>query len=272
MAEKILEVCALSRHFDLGGGAVLRAVDGVTFDVYPGEILGVVGESGSGKSTLSRMIARLLPQTDGDVIFRNRNLNGLAGGRFSRAPERRMIQMVFQDPLASLNPRFTARASIADPVRRLGTPDERRRVSELVELAASRAGLPPQLLDRYPHELSGGQRARVDIARAIVLEPQLLILDEPTSALDASLQAHVVQTLVQLRAALNLTYIFVTHDLNLIRLLSDRILVMLHGKVVEEGHTADIFARPQHDYTRRLIGAIPRGRRAGSAPAGAHGG
>ncbi|GGC53627.1 ABC transporter ATP-binding protein [Chelatococcus reniformis] len=266
MAAKLLELGAVSKVFDFGGGARLTAVDAVSLDVMPGEIVGIVGESGSGKSTLARIAARLMPQSSGNVIFRGEDVSGLTGVRFSRQPARRRMQMVFQDPLASLNPRFTAFAAIADPVRQLGTADERGNTRALVERAAQRAGLPPALLASYPHQLSGGQRARVDIARAIVLEPELLILDEPTSALDASLQAHVVQTLMQLRQTMGMTYIFVSHDLNLVRLMSDRILVMLKGKVVESGATAAVFGDPQHAYTRKLIAAIPvLGRRRAAA-------
>jgi len=258
MTEILLEAGAIVKDFPLGRGKHLRAVDHVSFKLRRGEILGVVGESGSGKSTLARIVARLLPQTEGSVWFDKANLASYSGARFARAEARRDIQMVFQDPLASLNPRWPAAKIIADPIRRLGTPKERDKVKALVEEATERAGLPLGLLNSFPHQLSGGQRARVDIARAIVLRPKLLILDEPTSALDASLQAHVIQTLMQLRADLDLTYIFVTHDLNLVRLISDRILVMQKGALVEEGPAASLFASPREAYTRELIAAIPQ--------------
>lgn len=258
MRTDILEVVNLCKEFPLGRGRTLKAVDQISFALQPGEVLGLVGESGSGKSTLARLVARLIPQTSGAVALNGTNLSATHGTHFARHPARRDIQMVFQDPLASLSPRFRAADAIADPLRKLGTADEKSRIRELVEEAAERAGLPKILLNRFPHELSGGQRARVDIARAIVLRPSLLILDEPTSALDASLQAHVVRTLMDLRRELGLTYIFVSHDLNLVRLLSDRILVMLHGRQMELGTADQVFHDPRADYTRRLIAALPR--------------
>lgn len=257
MTEILLEAGAIVKDFPLGRGHVLRAVDQVSFKLMKGEILGLVGESGSGKSTLARILARLLPQTEGAVWFDNEQLGGVSGARFARMPARRDIQMVFQDPLASLNPRWRAAEIIGDPIRRLGTAEEKQRMRAMIEEAAERSGLPPALLNSFPHQLSGGQRARVDIARAIVLRPKLLILDEPTSALDASLQAHVVRTLMRLRSDLDLTYIFVTHDLNLVRLISDRILVMQKGKLVEQGPARQIFEAPQEAYTKELIAAIP---------------
>ena len=268
----ILEVTRLTKRYALRGAPDVIAVDDVSFTVLPGEILGVVGKSGSGKTTVARIVARLLSQDAGRIVFDGAEITDEVGARFGRSPKRRLLQMVFQDPLLSLNPRFRAAESIADPVLRLGTPDERRRVGERVALAAERAGMPTRLLDSYPHQLSGGQRARVDIARAIVLEPKLVVLDEPTSALDASLQAHVIQTLLQLRAKLGVAFIFVSHDLNLVRLLSDRMLVMHLGKVVETGDAKSVFGDPQHAYTKKLISAIPQlGRRrikAGQSPLG----
>ena len=258
MTETLLEVGAIVKDFPLGRNRHLRAVDHVSFKLKKGEILGLVGESGSGKSTLARIIARLLPQTEGSIWFDNANLASFSGPRFAKTPARRDIQMVFQDPLASLNPRWRVARIIGDPIRRLGTAQERRDLKTLVVQAAERAGLPATLLNSFPHQLSGGQRARVDIARAIVLGPKLLILDEPTSALDASLQAHVIETLMQLRADLDLTYVFVTHDLNLVRLIADRVLVMQKGKLVEQGDVETLFAAPQQAYTRELIAAIPQ--------------
>ncbi|MEP3331209.1 ABC transporter ATP-binding protein [Sedimentitalea sp.] len=258
MTETLLEAAAIVKDFPLGRGRHLRAVDHVSFKLKRGEVLGVVGESGSGKSTLARIVARLLPQTEGTVWFDKANLASYSGARFARAKARRDIQMVFQDPLASLNPRWRAAKIIGDPIRRLGTPDEKSNEEKLVAEAAERSGLPVSLLNSFPHQLSGGQRARVDLARAIVMRPKLLILDEPTSALDASLQAHVIQTLMKLRADLDLSYVFVTHDLNLIRLISDRILVMQKGKLVEEGDVDSLFAAPKEAYTRELVAAIPR--------------
>lgn len=257
MTDKILDVGAIVKDFPLGRGQYLRAVDHVSLRLHRGEVLGLVGESGSGKSTLARIIARLVKQSDGSVWFNNRDLTHVSGTPFSSAPERRNIQMVFQDPLASLNPRWTVAKSIADPIRQLGNVEEKGSMQTLVEDAAERAGLPKRYLDSYPHQLSGGQRARVDIARAVVLRPKLLILDEPTSALDASLQAHVIQTLMALRQELDLSFIFVTHDLSLVRLISNTTVVMQRGKMVEAGKSAEVFGAPKQPYTRELIDAIP---------------
>lgn len=257
MTDRILDAGAIVKDFALGRGQFLRAIDHVSLRLHRGEILGLVGESGSGKSTMARIIARLLPQTDGSVWFNNSDLTHVSGNRFAQAPQRRDIQMVFQDPLASLNPRWTVARSIADPIRRLGTAEEKTRSQAIVTDAAERAGLPKRFLASYPHQLSGGQRARVDIARAIVLRPKLLILDEPTSALDASLQAHVIQTMMALRQELDLSYIFVTHDLSLVRLISDSIVVMQRGKMVEGGPSAEVFGAPKQPYTRELIAAVP---------------
>ena len=258
----ILEVLSATKYYPVQGGEQITAVNDVTFRMAPGEILGVVGESGSGKTTLSRIVARLIEQDDGRVIFDGADISAFSGPAFSTMPKRRLLQMVFQDPLASLNPRFRASDAIANPVKRLGTAGERAGLRDLVEEAASLAGLPSRLLGSYPHQLSGGQRARVDIARAIVLKPKLIILDEPTSALDASLQAHVIQTLLHLREELGVALIFVSHDLNLVRLISDRLLVMHFGKIVEQGAAQEVFENPQADYTKKLISAIPKlGRR-----------
>lgn len=264
--DHILNVLSVTKYYPVEGGARIKAVDDVSFNIAPGETLGVVGESGSGKTTLARIVARLIEQDDGRIIFNGADISYLSGPAFSQMPNRRMLQMVFQDPLASLNPRFRASEAIANPVLRLGTPEERRNVAALVEEAAAHAGLPARFLSSFPYQLSGGQRARVDIARAIVLKPKLIILDEPTSALDASLQAHVVQTLLKLREELGVALMFVSHDLNLVRLISDRLLVMHLGKIVEQGPAQAVFNDPQHDYTKKLISAIPKlGRRRGES-------
>lgn len=258
----ILEVLSATKYYNVPGGKRVTAVDDVTFRMKPGEILGLVGESGSGKSTLSRIVARLIDQDEGRVIFDGADISSLTGPKFSTMPKRRLLQMVFQDPLESLNPRFRAQDAIANPVLRLGTSEERANVRQVVRDAAALAGLPERLLASYPYQLSGGQRARIGIARAIVLKPKLIILDEPTSALDASLQAHVIQTLLHLREQLGVALIFVSHDLNLVRLISDRLIVMHFGKIVEQGGAQAVFEDPQADYTKTLISAIPKlGRR-----------
>jgi oligopeptide/dipeptide ABC transporter ATP-binding protein len=254
----LLSVHALTKRFPIHGGRQwLHAVDDVSFAVGAGECVGVVGESGCGKSTLVRLIARLLDHDDGRIVFDGREIGGTPAARFAGAPERSRIQMVFQDPADSLNPRFTAFDAIADPIRRLGVRAGRaalgRRVAELADLV----GLPAELLARFPHQLSGGQQQRVGIARAIALEPRLLILDEPTSALDVSVQAVILQLLARLRERLGMSYLFVSHDLGLVRLLADRVLVMYLGRVVEQGPADTIFEAPAHPYTRALVSAAP---------------
>ncbi len=263
----LLDVRDLSRRFPVKGAqgswwrpsktrSEVHAVDGVSFTVAEGETLGLVGESGCGKSTLARVIARLIDPTDGRIVFEGREIGGVPARQFGRAPERARIQMVFQDPTDSLNPRFTAFAAIADPLRRLRSLDGAKlgaRVAELAHLC----GLAPELLGRFPHQLSGGQKARVGIARAIAVEPRLLILDEPTSALDVSVQVLILRLLDDLKQRLGLSYVFVSHDLNVVRLLCDRVIVMYSGKIVEAGPTAEVFAAPAHPYTAALIAAIP---------------
>jgi oligopeptide/dipeptide ABC transporter ATP-binding protein len=253
----MLIVDGLSKRFPVRGTRRwLHAVDGVSFAIDRGECVGLVGESGCGKSTLVRLVTRLLDPSDGRVVFEGRDIGALPARRFAGAPERARIQMVFQDPADSLNPRFTALDTIADPLRRLGGvagKGARRRVEEVAELV----GLPRELLGRFPHQLSGGQQQRVGIARAIALEPSLLVLDEPTSALDVSVQAVILHLLADLRRRLGMTYVFVSHDLNLVRLMSDRVLVMYLGRIVEAGPVDEVFTRPRHPYTRALVSAIP---------------
>ncbi len=234
----------------------LYAVDGVTFDIGEGETLGLVGESGCGKSTLVRLIARLLDQSSGALRFAGVDIGAVPARRFGRSPERAKIQMVFQDPTDSLNPSFTAFDSVADPIRRLRPMDRAGLKQRVIDIAAL-CGLPGELLGRYPHQLSGGQKARVGIARALTLDPRLLILDEPTSALDVSVQVVILHLLQDLKERLGLSYLFVSHDLNVVRLLCSRVLVMYSGKVVESGPTSAIFNAPAHPYTAALLSAIP---------------
>jgi oligopeptide/dipeptide ABC transporter ATP-binding protein len=241
-----------------GGGAPSQvfAVDGVNFTIARGETVGLVGESGCGKSTLVRLIARLLDPNAGEIRFDGTDLAAIPARRFGRTPHRAEIQMVFQDPTDSLNPRFTAMDAIADPLRRL-KPMSALALKERVRDCAHLCGLSDDLLSRFPHQLSGGQKARVGIARALAVEPRLLILDEPTSALDVSVQVLVLHVLEELKARLGLTYLFVSHDLNVVRLLCNRVLVMYSGKIVESGTTSQIFNAPQHPYTSVLLSAIP---------------
>jgi peptide/nickel transport system ATP-binding protein len=236
--------------------ASFRAVDGVSFDIKRGESMGLVGESGCGKSTTSMMIMRLLDK-GGAIKFNGEDIGAVAAKDFARSQLRGRIQMVFQDPTDSLNPRFTAARAIADPILRLGTARGSRAVRSRCEELARQVGLPVELLDRFPHQLSGGQKARVGIARAIALGPELLILDEPTAALDVSVQAIVLNLLQDLKRALGMSYLFVSHDLNVVRLLCDRVIVMRAGKIVEQGPTTQVLDAPQSDYTRELLTAIP---------------
>jgi peptide/nickel transport system ATP-binding protein len=234
-----------------------RAVDGIGFTVRRGETLGLVGESGCGKSTTSMMVNRLLDPTSGRIVFDGQDIGAIPARQFALTPLRRRIQMVFQDPTDSLNPRFTAERAILDPILRLGSLRGRDALRARCEELAGLVGLPGELLNRFPHQLSGGQKARVGIARAIALEPDLVILDEPTAALDVSVQAVVLNLLEELKQRLRMSYIFVSHDLNVVRLLCDRVIVMRAGRIVEEGTAEAVLGAPQADYTKELLTAIP---------------
>jgi peptide/nickel transport system ATP-binding protein len=234
-----------------------RAVDGIGFSVRRGETLGLVGESGCGKSTTSMMVNRLLDPTAGRIVFDGQDIGSIPARQFALTPLRRRIQMVFQDPTDSLNPRFTAERAILDPVLRMGSLKGRDALRARCEELAGLVGLPVELIDRFPHQLSGGQKARVGIARAIALNPDLVILDEPTAALDVSVQAVVLNLLEELRQRLRMSYIFVSHDLNVVRLLCDRVIVMRSGRIVEEGTAEAVLGAPQADYTKELLTAIP---------------
>jgi oligopeptide/dipeptide ABC transporter ATP-binding protein len=266
VSESLLSVRGLTRQFPVkregnlpwrrSQPSWLYAVDSVDFSIAPGETVGLVGESGCGKSTLVRLVTRLLDPTSGEIVFAGAEVGAMPARRFAHTPQRAEIQMVFQDAGESLNPRFTAFQAIADPLRRLkrlhGAALARR-----VREAAGLAGLPDELLGRFPHQLSGGQKARVGIARAVAVEPRLLILDEPTAALDVSVQVVILQLLDALKRRLGMSYLFVSHDLNVVRLLCDRVLVMYLGKIVESGPVEAVFDRPAHPYTKALVAAIP---------------
>src|SRR5712672_3016231 len=234
-----------------------RAVDGISFSVGHGESVGLVGESGCGKSTTSMMVMRLLDQTSGRIVFDGDEIGGIMPNAFARLPLRKSIQMVFQDPTDSLNPRFTAARAIADPIMQLGDVKGRDALRARCEELAGLVGLPVNLLDRFPHQLSGGQKARVGIARAIALHPKLVVLDEPTAALDVSVQAVVLNLLQDLKQSMGMSYLFVSHDLNVVRLLCDRVIVMRAGRIVEQGSADRVLGDPQDAYTRELLTAIP---------------
>jgi oligopeptide transport system ATP-binding protein len=252
----ILRLEDLTKHYRVrvgGRRSVLHAVDGVTLEIRPGETVALVGESGSGKSTTALCALRLEEPTSGRVTFEGHELTSLPPGELRAL--RRRIQIVFQDPTESLNPRRTVGSTITEPLTVHGADSAaaRRRSAELLELV----GLQPDHARRYPHQLSGGQRQRVCIARALATDPSLLVLDEPTSALDVSVQAQILNLLAELQREIDLTYLFITHDLAIVRHLADRVLVMYAGQIVEEGPTAELFERPLHPYTRALLDAVP---------------
>ena len=259
MSTPLVEVRSLSKHFTRGGGLftrgdVVKAVDGVSFSIAAGETFGLVGESGSGKSTTGRCMLRLIEPTSGEVRYDGEDVLAFSPARLRAA--RRHMQMVFQDPYSSLNPRMTARDIVAEPlvIHGLGSRTDRAdRVAALFGLV----GLDPAHLDRYPHEFSGGQRQRIGLARALALEPKFIIADEPVSALDVSIQAQVINLLLDLQQRLALTYLFIAHDLRLVRHVCHRVAVMYRGRIVELGETEAIFAAPAHPYTRALLSAIP---------------
>lgn len=254
MTQVLLSVEGLTKHFPVRGGGLVRAVDGVDFQVRQGDALGIVGESGCGKTTTGRMLVRLLEPTGGRILFDGLDITHLR--RSELRPIRRQLQIIFQDPYASLNPRHTVGRIVAMPLqvnRIRPTGGLKPRVQELLEIV----GLNPEHYNRYPHEFSGGQRQRVGIARALALQPRLVVADEPVSALDVSIQAQIINLLRSLQRDLGLSFVFITHDLAVVRLFCPEVAVMYLGRIVETGFSDDIFAHPQHPYTRALTSAIP---------------
>jgi len=261
MAEDLLVVDDVKKHFPVTRGIIfqkqigaVKAVDGVSFTVKSGETLGIVGESGCGKSTLARCIMRLFDITDGKIVFDGRDISRLS--RTNMRPIRRELMMIFQDPYASLNPRKRVGQIVGEAleVNKVGTATEtKRRVQELLEVV----GLNPEHYNRFPHEFSGGQRQRIGVARALAINPKLIVCDEPVSALDVSVQAQILNLLEDLQQDFGLTYIFIAHDLNVVRHISDRVLVMYLGKVVELAPKLELYEQPKHPYTGALLSAVP---------------
>ncbi|MBR0650187.1 ATP-binding cassette domain-containing protein [Roseomonas terrae] len=250
----VLRTSGLTKLYPVGGSRRLVALSGVDIDLAEGETLALVGESGSGKSTFARCALRLVEPSDGDVLINGRSIRSL--GALGLAELYGEVQMVFQDPNASLNPRMTVRQVVHEPLRlhlRMPFAKREKRAIELMEMV----GLTPAHLDRYPHELSGGQRQRVGIARALAAEPNIVILDEPTASLDVSVRGQMLELLKRLQAELKLAYLFISHDLQVVRHMADRVAVMYLGGIVESGRTEDVFARPLHPYTRALLSAAP---------------
>ena len=261
-AEELLRVSNLTVSYPIAGGLfggskkLFNAVDGVSFSIRRGEILGLVGESGSGKTTTGRAIIKLAPISGGKIFYRGENISDLDEKRF--LPYRKKIQMIFQDPFNSLNPRMDIFRIISEPLdihfKKMARQKKRDRVAELLETV----GLKADYMARYPHEFSGGQRQRIGIARALAVEPDFIICDEPVSALDVSVQAQIINLLQNLREEMNLTFLFVAHDIAVVEYLSDRIMVMTGGKIVEQGDSREVCAHPKHPYTQKLRAAVPK--------------
>jgi peptide/nickel transport system ATP-binding protein len=261
VSEEILKVTNLKKHFPVTQGIIFRkqiaavkAVDGINLTVRKGETIGVVGESGSGKSTMARCIMRLLEPTDGSIVFEGQDISHLS--RAQMRPVRRDMMMIFQDPYASLNPRKRVGFIVGEALtvhENLSQQDSKRRVQELLEVV----GLNPEHYNRFPHEFSGGQRQRIGIARALAVNPKLIVCDEPVSALDVSVQAQILNLLKDLQRDFDLTYVFIAHDLNVVRYISDRVMVMYLGKMAEVADAKDLYTAPKHPYTGALLSAVP---------------
>jgi len=258
----VLEVKGLKKYFPVCAGVMrhvvdhIKAVDGIDFKIGLGEVVGMVGESGCGKSTAGRAAIRLIEPTAGEVSFQGRNLLALSSSELKEI--RTQIQMVFQDPYSSLNPRRTVGDSIGEALVYHGKVQSRKDGDEVVASVLEQVGMSSDAMNRYPHEFSGGQQQRICIGRAIALEPKLIVCDEAVSALDVSVQAQILNLLDELKTTLGLSYLFISHDLSVVRYLCDRVLVLYYGKVVESGSTEELFNNPQHPYTQKLLSAIPK--------------
>ncbi|HEY8417089.1 MAG TPA: ABC transporter ATP-binding protein [Limnochordales bacterium] len=251
----LLEVRNLKRHFEVGRGAVLKAVDGVSFQIRRGEVLGLVGESGCGKSTVGRTIVRLYDPTEGQVLFDGQDVHKLSGQDLMRF--RRRAQMIFQDPYASLNPRMLVSEIIGEALDLHGMVKSRKERTERIHELLSLVGLNREHANRFPHEFSGGQRQRIGIARALAVQPEFIVADEPISALDVSIQAQIVNLMTDLQEQFGLTYIFIAHDLSMVKHISDRVAVMYLGQIMELAPSDELYHRPQHPYTQALLSAVP---------------
>ena len=258
----LLSVRNLRTWFPVYGGVLrrrtgeIKAVDDVSFDIEAGKTVGLVGESGSGKTTVGRTLLKLTPATSGEAIYEGRDILTMSEGEFR--PMRKDLQMIFQDPFGSLNPRMTVGAILAEPLEihfpEMTKNDRRERVAELLQLV----GLPADAMGRYPHEFSGGQRQRIGIARALAVKPKFIVCDEPVSALDVSVQAQIVNLLQDLQEQLGVAYLFIAPDLAVVEHVSDHVIVMHHGKIVESAPAGEIYENPQHDYTKKLLSAVPQ--------------
>ncbi len=256
MSEPLLKVENLHQHFKISRNFTLKAVNGVSFEIYPGETYGLVGESGSGKTTIGRSIIRLYDPTDGEIIFNHMKISGELDNR-TRRMLRKNMQMIFQDPMSSLNPRKKIGDIIGEGLDIYGLYSSLKERNKIIGEMLEKVGLSPAHAERYPHQFSGGQRQRVGIARALVMKPKLIIADECISALDVSIQAQVVNLMKDIQAQTHCAYLFIAHDLSMVKYISDRIGVLHLGHLVETGTTQEIFSNPQHAYTKNLLAAVP---------------
>ncbi len=259
MSDIVFEIKDLKKHYEINMGLftkpkIIKALDGVSFNVKKGEILSIVGESGCGKSTTAKIMLKIEEATEGNILFEGTDITTLAGDELKEY--RKKVQIIFQDPYSSLNPRWKVGQIIGEPLK-LNTDMSDKEIKERVLYLMEKVGMLPEWYERYPHQFSGGQRQRIGIARALALNPEVIVCDEPVSALDVSIQAQVLNLLLDLQEEFNLTYIFISHDLSVVEHISDRIVVMYFGEVVEYDDVDTIFEHPKHDYTKKLIDAIP---------------
>jgi ABC-type oligopeptide transport system ATPase subunit len=259
MSEVVFQINNLKKHYEINLGLfkkpkIVKAVDDVTFNVKKGEILSIVGESGCGKSTTAKLMLKIEEPTSGEILFEGKDITKIKGEELHEY--RKKVQIIFQDPYSSLNPRWKVGEIIGEPLK-LNTNMSNKEIKERVLYLMEKVGMLPQWYDRYPHQFSGGQRQRIGIARALALNPEVIVCDEPVSALDVSIQAQVLNLLIDLQEEFNLTYVFISHDLSVVEHISDRIVVMYFGNIVENADVDTIFENPQDDYTKKLINAIP---------------